>query len=73
MKKKKGLYAVLTVLVFLALSGKTMYDRVSSPAETFREGSGEPRQELTLYARSAVLMDADTDQKQMSGRTGTAV
>ncbi len=60
MKKKKGLYAVLVVLVFLALSGKTMYDRVSSPAETFREGSGEPRQELTLYARSAVLMDADT-------------
>ena len=60
MEKKKGLYAVLVVLVFLALSGKTMYDRVSSPAETFREGSGEPRQELTLYARSAVLMDADT-------------
>lgn len=51
MKKKKGLYAVLVVLVFLALSGKTMYDRVSSPAETFREGSGEPRQELTLYAQ----------------------
>lgn len=48
MEKKKGLYAVLVVLVFLALSGKTMYDRVSSPAETFREGSGEPRQELTL-------------------------
>ena len=33
LEKKKGLYAVLVVLVFLALSGKTMYDRVSSPAE----------------------------------------
>ena len=60
MKKNKGLYVVLAVLVFLTLSGKTIYDRVSSPVKTFREGNGGSRQELMLYARSAVLMDADT-------------
>ena len=60
MEKNKGLYVVLAVLVFLTLSGKTIYDRVSSPVETFREGNGGSRQELMLYTRSAVLMDADT-------------
>ena len=58
MKSRKCLYAVLVALLFLALTGKTIYERVSSPAAAFREGSADAGA-LTLYARSAVLMDAD--------------
>ena len=59
MKRNKCLYAVLAALLFLALTGKTLYERVSSPAAAFREGSADAGT-LTLYARSAVLMDADS-------------
>lgn len=59
MKSRKCLYAVLAALLFLALTGKTIYERVSSLAAAFREGSADAGA-LTLYARSAVLMDADS-------------